>query len=112
GDAVGGARDGGGDVGAVAVAVRRGAAADGVVAVRGPSADLPVRDADAGVDDVHGHTAARGVGVGVRAGEREGRLVDAVQAPGGVGLRDVGQLDLLVLLHRGDRRVGRESSGL
>src|SRR5690606_39585335 len=55
GDAVGAARDRAGHMGAVAVAVLGDVVVvDGVVAVGGATAEVVVRDAHAGVDDVRG----------------------------------------------------------
>ncbi len=101
--AVGGARDGAGDVRAVAVAVGGAAAVvDGRVARGGAAGELRVGGQDAGVDDVGLHTGAVVV-VGVRAAQRQVALVDAVQAPGGVALGGAGAHDLVLLdvRHRG-----------
>ncbi len=104
GHAVGAAADGAGHVRAVAVAVDAGAARHGVVADRGAAAELRVAGQDAGVDDVRPHARAGG-GVVVVAVERQGVLVDAVEAPGGAGLHRAG-VHHLVLLDVGHARVG------
>src|SRR5205085_1905530 len=76
------AADGARGVRAVAVAVVAVlAVADGVVQHGRAAAELDVRRADAGVEHVDVHARA-GVGVRVRAGQRQCPLVDAVQAPG------------------------------
>src|SRR6185436_8091950 len=87
GDAVGRAADSAGHVGAVAVAVAAvPAVADGVEAANRAPAELRVREANAGVDDV-GRDAAAGAGVDVGPVERTVGLVDAIEPPRGVVLR-------------------------
>jgi pimeloyl-ACP methyl ester carboxylesterase len=83
---VGRAADRAGDMGSVAVAVRRGAAIDGVVAGDGATSELRVAEADSGVDDVGSDAGACGV-VGVAVAQRKVALVDAVESPGGRRLR-------------------------
>jgi hypothetical protein len=109
GHAVGGAADRAGDVRAVALAVVGvRVVVDEVPATHGPAAELPVRDADAAVEDVRGDVGRRGRGVRLR--QRKAALVDAVQSPGRRGL--VGARDGRVLLDVRDGRVGGEASGL
>jgi hypothetical protein len=105
--AVDGAADRSGDVRAMAVAVVRGEAGSGRVgAVDGAAAELRVRLADAGVDDVGRH-ARTGVRVRVRAGERQVGLVDPVDPPRRVRLRRV-DADGRVALDVCDARVGAQ----
>lgn len=84
GDAVGGAADGSGDVGAVTVAVV-GTAADGVEAVADAASEFIVGGEHAGIDDVGVHTGGSGV-VGVGGAERQIALVDAIKSPSRAGL--------------------------
>src|SRR5690606_23045272 len=110
GHAVGAARDGAGDVGAVAVAVLGGVVVvDGVVAVGGTAAEVAVRDAHSGVDDVRRDALTGRIRVGVRVVERQVLLVDPVQAPGGRVRLGAGDVEGAVLDDRGDGRVGGET---
>ena len=84
-DAVRGASDRAGDMGAVAVAVVGRAAVDGVEAAHGSSAELVVAEQDAGVDHVGGDArAGRVIAVGAREEQRS--LIDPVETPGGAAL--------------------------
>ncbi len=100
-------------MGAVAVAVLgRVVVVDGVETVGGSAAEVLVRLADAGVDDVSRNALAGLVRVGVALVQRERLLVDPVQAPGGrVGLGRVDGEDA-VLYDRLDGGVGGELLGL
>ena len=89
GHPVGRAADGARHVGAVAVAIGGLSTVDGVEPADGATAELVVAQPDPGVDDVGGHTVAGG-GVVVVAVERQRRLVEAVEAPGGLTLDAVG----------------------
>jgi hypothetical protein len=80
---------------------------DGVEVRRGPATELQVPGLDARVDDVHVHPGA-GRAVVVGAVQRPFDLIDAVQAPGGVGLRRVDG-DLAILHHIVD--LGPRSEG-
>ena len=109
--AVRGAADGAGDVRAVAVAVARPVAvADGRVAGADAPGELLVRGPQAGVEDVGVHPRA-GLVVGVGRVERQGALVDAVEAPRGARLADV-ELDDPVLLDELHAVVVGEEAGL
>ena len=112
GDAVRGAADRAGDVRAVAVAVgRRAAGGDRVVAGRGAPAEVDVAEPDAGVEDVDGHAGAGRV-VAVGRVERQGALVDAVEAPRrGTGLGGLGDAAGAAELDRGDVGVAADAVG-
>src|SRR3712207_3914723 len=94
------------DVGPVPVAVVCRTAIHGVEATRDTPRELRVVEADAGVDDV-GRYAVTRAHVGECRAEREHALVDAVEAPGGAGLRP-DRPHHLVLLDVSDVRVARE----
>ncbi len=99
------------DVCAVAVAVARPVAvADGRVAGPDAAGELLVRGAQARVEDV-GVDPGAGLVVGVGRVERQGPLVDAVEAPGGAALADV-ELDDPVLLDELDAVVVGEERRL
>ncbi len=113
GHPVGGARDGPGDVRAVAVAVVGAlVVVHRVEAVRGPAAEVLVADPYAGVDDVGRDAFAPRVGVRVLLVRRRLRLVDAVEAPRrGVVLGGVDG-ELLVLDDLAHGRVRGEALGV
>ena len=108
---VGGPADGPGHVRAVAVAVVGAlAVAHGREAVADPARELRVGRPEAGVDDV-GVDARAGLLVDVGSVQRQVALVDAVEAPGGPGLRGDG-LHHAVLLDERDAVVVGELLGL
>src|SRR5690606_17716288 len=111
GDAVFGAADGACDVGAVAVAVLGvRVAVDEVVSGADAAGELAVGGADAGVHDVGGDAGAVAeVFVGVVEGQVG--LVDAVQAPRGRVVLDVGDADGAVLFDEGHLVVGGDLRG-
>lgn len=95
GNTVGRASNGASNVSAVAVGVG-GATADGVVAERGPTAELVVGGKDASVDDV-GVAAGAGRVVIPVGGRARGAAGGGAQTPGGAGLGNDGlSADLVV----------------
>ena len=76
------------------------------------AAELRVRRTDTGVDDVHVHTLS-GRLIGVVAIERKVALVDAVEPPGGAGLRrhDLADAVLLDVADTGIARQRRRGRG-
>src|SRR3954468_18397288 len=104
GDAVGRSANRPGDMRPVAVAIVRVlSVTDRIEADEGAAAELRVRPADAGVDDVRVHAGARSR---VRIGgiQRQVALTDAIESPRRIALRDE-RLDHRILFDESDTRI-------